>query len=331
MTLYISHNSALQLLISQGTPQRRVLCSGISAPLKPTRAQPRPGMVPNWSGLKEWGMPDGVLTNRLHINVADAESRVRAKGIVCHVWPAPECGSYLKVDDVYCVQTPEACFAQLAADLELPQLVELAMMLCGTFAPAPEGLATRYNLEPLTTPKKLAAYVGRLKGRRGLDKARIAAKLAAAGAGSPMEAKIAAAISLSTRQGGYGMPALLNHELKLTDAARGLGFSETRRPDFYWPRYSVSLDYDSSEYHDERQRAEADERRRNELAALGIIGIVARSPHVSSLANFEALMRQVFAAMGRKGESRTANLDEKRARMYALLFGRDSWNPMDVR
>ena len=331
MTTFIGNISALQFLVSNGTPQRRALGSGAMPKLLPTRAAPRIGVPPKRDRICEFGQPEGIFTNKLHVNVADEESRRNSESIACHIWTGPDRGTYLRIDDEYCVLTPEACFAQMAGELPLAQLVELAMMLCGTYAPAPEGLPTRYDMEPLTTPKELRSYVARLSGKRGLDNARIAARLATSGSGSLMESKIASDLALSTRHGGRGVPAELNVELALTDEARGLGYRSVRRPDFLWPRYRLAMDYDSREFHDERAQAEADEMRRNELSAMGLNSIIARPRHFRDPLTLEALMGQLFAAMPRTQKSAVRNLSDRRMRVYRQLYGAEQWKPMDVR
>ena len=331
MTTFIGNISALQFLVSNGTPQRRALGASSQLRLLSTRSAPQRNTSPNRRLIRDLGMPDGIFTEKLHVNVADHNSRGVNSDITCHIWTGPDRGTYLRIDDEYCVLTPEACFAQMAGELPLAQLVELAMMLCGTYAPAPEGLPARYDMEPLTTPKRLRSYIGRLSGKRGLDNARIAARLASSGSGSPMESKIASDLALSTHHGGRGVPAELNIELALTNEARGLGYRNVRRPDFLWPRYRLAMDYDSREFHDDRAQAAADETRRNELAAMGLNSIIARPHHFRNPLAHDAFMGQLFAAMPRSANSRTRGLAEKRARVYSQLYGAEKWRPMDVR
>ena len=331
MTTFIGNISALQFLVSNGTPQRRAIGAAAQYRLAETRTKPRPCTVPDIERITELGRPDGIYTDKLHVNVADKDSRSQSALLASHVWTGSDRGTYLRIDNEYCVLTPEACFAQLAGELPLAQLVELGMMLCGTFAPAPNGLATRYDVEPLSTPKKIANYISRLKGKRGLDNARIAARILEDGAGSPMEAKIASSLALTACHGGMNAPAKLNVELKLTDQARGLGYNNVRRPDFLWPQHNIAMDYDSREYHDARERSEADEMRRNELSAMGLNSIVARPHHFRSQLAFETFMTQLFAAMPKSTSSTVRDLPAKRAIMFSQLFGAKQWRPMDVR
>ena len=331
MTEFISNISALQFQISNGTSMRHVYGSKRANALKPARAKPQIGTLPNSKAIKYLGYPEGIYTEKLHVNVATRQDRSRSEAIVSHVWNGPDRGTYQRIDDIYCVMTPEACFAQLAGELSFPHLVELGFMLCGTYAPAPKGNATRYDVPPLTDPEKLQAYIQRLEQKNGLANARAAAKLVTAGSGSEMESKIATMLALTTRRGGMGKPAILNEEVELTDAARGLGYRNIRRPDFLWPQCGVTLDYDSHKYHDTAEALAADEARRNELAALGLKGIVARREHFKNLVAFEALMGQVHSAAGWSMGSSAAELPSKRYELFQQLFGSKQWRPMDIR
>ena len=331
MSQFIGNISALQFLISNGTPMRHVYGASKGIALAPTRLKPQLGVKPDWKEIAEYGLPDGILTKKLRVNVASRDDRSKSSLLECHVWTGPDRTSYLRIDDKYCVVTPEACFAQMAAELSLAHLLELGFMLCGTYAPGFEGSPTRYDVPPLTTPQKLQNYVNRLEQKNGLRNARIAAKLVTAGAGSVMEGKVATMLSLSARRGGMGKPALLNEEIKLTDAARGMGYRNIRRPDFLWPASKVAMDYDSHEYHDTAEALARDEERRNELAAVGLKSIVARKHHFKDLLAFESLMGQLYSAAGWSLESTVRELPAKRFELFQELFGSKQWNPMDVR
>ena len=331
MRTFIAGISALQLLNFNGSPQRRALSRAGQSSLVPTRMKPKPGQAPDVSIIKDLGYPDGILTEKLHVNVAAKQYRSQSKEIISHIWTGPDRGTYLRVDDHYCVSSPEAVFAQMAKEISLVHLVELGMFLCGTYALDIEGMPTRYNLEPLTTTKKLATYINRLSSQSGIKKARSAIIYVQDGSASPMESKIATALALPTRHGGYGIPAQLNVELELTDKARGRGYHKVRKPDFLWPNQHLSMDYDSREYHELAGQPEADESRRNELSALGINCIVARNKDFRDQLAFEQLMEQLRSAMGKTAISKAKGLPDKRAALYQQLFGSRQWNPMDQR
>ena len=328
MKVFICGISALQFLLAYGSLQRRAFGARSGYSLKPTRAIPRSGVVPDGSTVRRLGFPEGIRTNTLHVNVADASSRGRSSLLTYHVWTGPERGSYLTVDDIYCVQTPEACFAQLAEELKFAHLVELGMLLCGTYVPEDFPGVAHADLEPLSTPEKLTRYVERLHAKKGLRNARMALRYVLPGSASPQESKLGVAFGLPTRHGGFGMQPVLNDEIKLTDQARGLSWARTRKPDLYWPDKDVCLDYDSREWHDLQARGDADERRRNELAAMGLKGIVARPSDVRDAAALEALALQVASAMGvTPRESKTKDLAAKRFSLFQDLYGKNQWNP----
>ena len=201
MAIFVGNVSALQFLLLNGSPQRRVFGSCQGVRLEPTRSRPQPGVVPSVKVVRDLGFPDGVLTRKLHVNVLDAASRSRSRLLVNHVWSGPERTSYLQIDDEYRVMTPEAVFMQMASDLHLVHLVELGMLLCGTYCPSYGEKPTRYGIEPLTSHKKHIEYASHFDGRHGYKNARTALQYVLDGSASPIESKLAVAFTLPTHYG----------------------------------------------------------------------------------------------------------------------------------
>ncbi|MDO4502577.1 MAG: hypothetical protein Q4D06_05270 [Coriobacteriia bacterium] len=144
------------------------------------------------------------------------------------------------------------------------------------------------------------------------------------GSASSMESKIAAALCMPTTRGGCGLDPLLNEELELSDLARGFDWARTRKPDFFWPTQRVALDYDSTEWHDDLARANHDERRRNELAAMGITSLVCRAKDFRNVMGMQQLFGQVVGALGRRPTA-AKNHDAKQEALFAELFGIRKW------
>lgn len=90
-----------------------------------------------------------------------------------------------------------------------------------------------------------------------------------------MESKLAARVSWSRRDGGYGIPILsMDQSLEVQRISRNLGAAHVRKPDILFslpdgdtPGYC--LDY-HGRVHSEEGRAEADSVRANELLAFGL-------------------------------------------------------------
>lgn len=327
MTIFISNISALYLLLGSRdfSGLNVVGCAGQQ--LRKTRAVPRPGSRPSYKVVERNGLPFGVPNGPLHVNVADASSRSDSRLLISHVMPENARGTYLRVDDCYCVLSPEACFVDLASDLSFPHLVELGYLLCGTYAPESLDQLTRhYGLERLTSTSRIGAYLEKVGGRHGVKAARRALRYIADGSASPMETKIAIQLCLPTTEGGYGFPLpVLNSPVETKHWGLAGEGCMIRKPDLLWPGKGVSIEFDGRAYHSSEERMEADLARRNELESRGIHGFTARSACFRDALSVQAFATQVAAPLGKSLHSMTTNLARKRYELFQELFGRKRW------
>ncbi|WP_350455070.1 DUF2726 domain-containing protein [Slackia heliotrinireducens] len=128
-------------------------------------------------------------------------------------------GMVVRIDkDVY-LPSVEFHFLLSADNLPLAQLIELGFELCGNYDLGPYNDPFALRPEQLTTPSKLKCFLEGHKGVKGCKKALQAVSCIASGSWSPMESKLATAMSLRSRCGGYeyGIPRC-NHEIKLSNA-----------------------------------------------------------------------------------------------------------------
>lgn len=332
MTYFVSHITALRFLLRH---RSGLVDQAFAHPLSPTRSRPKAGAAPNLPeayrnvSLSRLLFASGdaigfAQPERLHLNVAEKDDVRKSRRATCHIWRGADCRNYLRLNKDVCVLSPEGCFLQLAAELPLAQVVELGFLLCGTYAPESVCPGVKGELSPLTTVKKLRGYLGHAEGLSGAKKARQALRYVREGSASSMESKIGALLCLPTSQGGCSTNPLLNEEIVLSPQARGFNWCSVRKPDFFWPSKGVALDYDSSTWHDERERADHDERRRNELAAMGISDLVCRAKDFRTVTGTSQLVGQLLAALDRP-MPRAKNYDEKQRLLFDLLFGSMRW------
>ena len=70
-------------------------------------------------------------------------------------------GSFLRIDHVDIVSCPELCFLQLAQSLDLLPLIQAGCFLCGTFGLDPSVPSGLMGRTPLTSPRRIGAYLER--------------------------------------------------------------------------------------------------------------------------------------------------------------------------
>lgn len=284
--------------------------------------------------LHSLGIGDPDDDNPLHVLVPQANRRSGSRSVVSHVWSGnvPK-GAFRKVKHDVCVASPEFLFLQMAQELELPQLVELGMELCGTYRrevrigstgmlnDSPE---TEYDIPPLTTPAKLKKFVESVGPARGAKAARQALKYVLPDSASPMETVVYLLLCLPRRCGGYGLPKpVLNPVITLSKAGRKHTLRKSSAPDLFWPKAKLDVEYNSDEHHGERQRA-LDSMRRKALERMNIEVIELTREEVWSTELFHATALRIARRLGKKIRPVSeGSFDSKRRALRLSLLSSD--------
>lgn len=182
--------------------------------------------------------------------------------------------SIWRIRDALCgivMSSPEFCFLQMAQVVDDLELIELGFELCGGYAVNPSGEHGLVQRAPVTTPKRLSAFVEKAKGAPGIQRARRAVKYVLAGSRSPRESRTAMLATLTRTNGGFGLPApALNCGVQLpVNIALAVG-TPTIYPDLYWGNAATVLEYDSLDWHDGYEAAEHDAQKRMAYQLLGL-------------------------------------------------------------
>lgn len=166
---------------------------------------------------------------------------------------------------------------------------------------------------PLTTVNKLIAFAKSNAHIRGAGLALKALRFVADNARSPQEAKLAIAMTLPYRMGGYNRgPLLMDY---LVEGVDGM-----RRCDCFLLEGRVDVEYGSTQHHGTAQAMQEDSRRANELAALGIsvVNIThkeLRDPHL-----FHIAMQHLARVQNRPLRIRIADFADRRDKLWSQLF-----------
>ena len=175
-------------------------------------------------------------------------------------------------DGLY-VAAPELYLLLRAKDLPTPLLAAVACGLCGTYEVRPQldpptllGVPSRLDVG------RLGQFASDLPGNvTGAATLRGAAAIAGP-ARSPMETALAVLAAASPADGGMGLPAPeLNHRVELgAEGRRLLGGQQSLFVDLFWPDAGFGIEYDSTAFHDGRDRQLRDKRRQEACDLLGI-------------------------------------------------------------
>ena len=202
------------------------------------------------------------------------------------------------------VSSPEFCFLQMASQLSLVRLIMLGYELCGKYSlpnqDDPEVSAPGfYTRQPLTSKKKLAAFLARMPHVAGRQMAIRALQYIQDGSWSPMETKLVIQLSLPSGLGGYGLALPnMNVRINLPRPARlelGKAFLVC---DLFWPEHRIAAEYDSDLYHTGPQRIADDSRRRNYLTSIGIKTIIVTNQQIGDVTSLDAVIKVLASNMG---------------------------------
>jgi len=301
METFITHKSALQYWRLHGRAQERDGYRRVSK--RP------PSCVPSFDAiLKSEGfglpMPLDIMANA-------PNGRRASQAIRPHLFRGTfPIGSFISVGNGLFVSSPELCFFQMASELPLIKLIELGFELCGSYSLPGTG-ASGVNVEisgkgfydrpPLTTAKKLDSFIARMSGAHGRNLAIKALRYITDGAASPMETILVMLLSLPYKYGGYGlpMPELNSHIIPLKSAKRSSSKSYYSC-DLYWPELNLAAEYDSDQFHTGGDRIANDSKRRNALAAIGVVVITITNQQIRSIVEFEKAARSLAINMDRQ-------------------------------
>ena len=320
MGLFISHQSALEYWrIHYDAPQKGTSRRNAMLPDTPAKTD-----LLQAESLK-------VLSRPLHVMLGSQSARRVHRQVVQHIYGGKTpAGCFVSVGEGIMITSPEFCFLQLADELPLVKLIELGYELCGTYS-MPVSLdsakgagqpARGFNLRlPITSTKKLKAFLEQVPGVKGHKKAVRALRYIADGAASPMEAKLAILLTLPYKLGGYHFPAPeLNSRIIPAKTAKRGASKGHYACDLFWPDYDLAVEYDSDTYHTGPERIAADSKKRNALALMGITVITVTKEQVYSIVELEKVVHVLAGNMGRRLWNDNPGFGATHRELRKLLF-----------
>ena len=326
MHYFIGHESALRFLLWENSYNSYSI-RRVSTNTHPTVKRPSNGHRPSRTILKSKFLPIPLRDSQpLTLCVGNHNLRSRSKELKCRIWNGPEWGSFRELNKEFCVSTPEACFLQMAQCLNLYHLIELGYLLCGTYAPNWADIPKTHSLTPLTSSTKLARYMQRAEGLKGRKNALRALRYINDRSASIMETKLIMLLCLPQPMGGLGIPTpLLNAQVVLPRKLSGRTATNVRRPDFYWPKQSVALEYDSNRHHSTSDEIASDAMRKNELTTFGIHCLVSRWNIISNPTKLERLADELASLLSFRRQTTVVDHPQRVAILRRQLLGEERW------
>lgn len=243
--------------------------------------------VPEWYIIE--GQPVDVL-------VFDASLRRKSKQVESRLWgTVVPSGAFYRDGDIY-VSSPEFVFLQMASRITLVQLVALGCELCGTYVLLPKdrthpGAIDDYpkRRDPLTSVKRLQAFVEKAVDGKGRTQALRALRYVAEASRSPMETMTYMLLCLPPMIGGYGLPKpIINAHIDLDDEGKAIARRSYCEGDICWQKEKLNIEY-HGEVHVGAQNMKRDVGRTLGIEHMGYRVITVTSMQVFDMVQFEVV------------------------------------------
>lgn len=208
------------------------------------------GVVSHVTAAQIWALPlpfDLVPATGVHFTLPVGSSPTSRKGVVCHRLPFDPEHDVVTLEAGTRVTTRLRTVADLAAVLELDDLVAVLDHLLRLPRPRLEKRPAGYERRPYATPGDLQELVAQRQGRRGAKRLRRAVRLARVGSDSPRETQL----RLACIRAGLPEPELNVPIEVLDDSGRVL--YRIHSPDLQWKEFRVTAEYEGLHHSDPRQ------------------------------------------------------------------------------
>ena len=229
-------------------------------------------------------------------------------------------GSFLRIDHGVIVPCPELCFLQLAQSLDLLPLIQAGCFLCATFGLDPSVPSGLMGRTPLTSPRRIGAYLERCPGHDGLTRVREALRFVCAEAASPPEVFMRLVLGLPARLVGFGLSgSVMNKRIKPSKRAKALAGRESLVPDLYLPDCKLDIEFDSNAEHLTARQATLDATKRMALESDGLKVITVTTSQLASASAMRHVAQEAHARRGTRLRLRCKNFALRQKRLYHAM------------
>ena len=217
------------------------------------------------------------------------------------------------------VVSPELLFLQMASEFEKIDLIEFGFELCGGYSLSASHEYGFVNRFPLTSVKRIDAYLKRCKPSNAVHRATEALRHVADHSASPRETTFVMLASLPSRDGGFGLELpCMNYKIELDHA------DKWRRNNYYcdifWPKHKLAVEYSGTLVHN-KDNLFSDNERENiiELEKIRVIRIDAQQ--LSNYESLEIVLTRIAQYMGIKFRRPSPQTIQRRENLRSYLYG----------
>lgn len=229
--------------------------------------------------------------------------------------------SFCHVDHGVFVPVPELCLIQLATSCTLPELILIGSALCGTFLIDPNQRSGLGERAPITSQSRIAHYLEKCTGHRGVQICRRALPYIADGAASPPEVFLRMVLTLPGRLGGFGLSrSEANKKLKLSKRAAAIAERNFVVPDLCWPKSRVAVEYDSNAEHLSPQQATRDAKKRLALEADGFSVVTITTSQLAKAESMGKVASELSRRTERRHKTRSSRFPSRQSELFALQW-----------
>lgn len=257
----------------------------------------------------------------LHVMVGTKAMQRRSDNVITHYYATPlPVGSFCSVDEGVYVASPELTLCQLAQSLPYADLLEICLEFCSGYVLNPESERGFDDRPPLTSARRLGAYVERFHGRHGAKKLRRVLPYVIDDSCSPMESHVLMLLCLPTKLGGYQLPLPQhNVDVPISGYARSHNRRDKLPCDLYWKEFHLDVECDSTMYHTSKRQLGVDSNRRIILEAMhySYVGITAWQ--LENRDEFIDVVQAIRRAMGLKLRNAPEHVEANREALRRYL------------
>lgn len=236
--------------------------------------------------------------------------------------------AFCRIENGIYSASPELCFIQLARTLSLHALVKAGNALCGAFYIDPVAGGELYSRRPVTTIRRLDAFVRANPGLSGAKNARTALKWAAEGCASPPEVFLAMVLGLPFRHGGFQVANLkINKRLAISKAAQAISRRSYLVPDIYIPRGDIAIEYDSTTEHAESSQLARDAQKRLALEADGHKVITITGRQLANRSDMRRIAEQIYRHQGGRFRPQSKEFEARQLALFSEGWSFDRYVP----
>lgn len=225
------------------------------------------------------------------------------------------------------VACPELCFVQLAQSLSFHELVRAGSVLCGRFHLDPRKGDALGQREPLTSKRRIEAFVRANPGIKGVKEARRSLPWVTEGAASPPEVFLSMVFGLPYRYGGFQLSDLaVNRRIRPSYKAQQIARRTTLVPDILFADARLAIEYDSTAEHTSSSQLTRDAQKRLALEADGYKVVTVTAGQIGNLGEMRRIAEQCYRRRGKRFRPQSKEFANQQARLFRM-----GWSLEDYR